>query len=164
MPEEPAQQHLQQQNNTNNNTRSPRQRTKSLIERWACELPTCRNTGQLCYWSISDTPDDHMPITSIIIQYWLAAIARRECTVDVPPPVVIEQWQRQNLRALQDKVKRRERQAERKAVRDPSSPRVAFWRHRQLSKSNSAKTPAVTPTTTRRPEQAASDGAEMSVG
>jgi hypothetical protein len=121
MPEEHA------QHNRPPLARSP----KSLIERWPCEVKECRNAGQLCYWTVSDTADDHLPITSIVMQYWLAAITRRECTVDFPPPQVIEQWQRQNLRALQQKVKRRERQAERKAARDPSSPRVAFWRQRR---------------------------------
>ena len=108
MPEEHAQ-----------SNRPPLERSKSLIERWPCDIEKCRNYGQICYWTVSDTADDHLPVTSIVMQYWLAAITRRECTVDVPPPVVIEQWQRQNLRALQEKVKRRERQAQRRFERDP---------------------------------------------
>ena len=120
MPEEHAQ-----------SNRPPLERSKSLIERWPCDIEKCRNYGQICYWTVSDTADDHLPVTSVVMQYWLAAITRRECTVDSPPPEVIEQWQRQNLRALQQKVKRRERQAERIAVRSPASPRVAFWRERR---------------------------------
>jgi hypothetical protein len=143
--------------------RPPLERSKSLIERWPCEVEKCRNHGQICYWTISDTADDHLPVTSIILQYWLAAIARRECTVDVPPPEVIEQWQRQNLRALQDRVKRRERQAERMAARDSSSPRLAFWRSQQKSQPSSSQN-AVKPTMTKRPEQAAGDSAGMGVG
>lgn len=134
---------------------------KSLIERWPCKVQGCRNAGGLCYWAVSDTADDHLPVTSIVMQYWLAAIARRECTVDHPPAVVIEQWQRQNLRALQQKVKRRERQAERKAVRDPSSPRVAFWRQRRTYQSSPLKESALATT---GPEQVANDSAGMGVG
>jgi hypothetical protein len=144
-------------------SRPPLERSKSLIERWPCEVEKCRNHGQLCYWTISDTADDHLPVTSIIMQHWLAAITRGECTVDVPPPQVIEQWQRQNLRALQDRVKRRERQAERMAARNSASPRVALYRFRQGSRPNPVKNPAK-PTTTRCPDQAAGDSARMSVG
>jgi hypothetical protein len=144
--------------------RQPLERSKSLVERWPCEVKKCRNYGQLCYWTISDTADDHLPVTSIIMQHWLAAITRRECTVDVPPPEVIEQWQRQNLRALQDRVKRRERQAERKAARDPSSPRVIFYKYKREKESRSSSVKNPVRPTTRRPGQTASDSAGMSVG
>ena len=140
----------------------PLERSKSLIERWPCEVEKCRNHGQICYWTISDTADNHLPVTSIILQYWLAAIARRECTIDVPPPQVIEQWQRQNLRTLQDRVKRRERQAERMAARDSSSPRLAFWRFKQKSQPSSSQDSVKA--TTKRPEEAADDSAGMDVG
>jgi len=157
MPEEPANKQPKAQP-----PRPPLKRAKSLIERWPCEVENCRNHGQLCYWTVSDTADDHLPVTSIIMQYWLAAITRRECTVDHPPPEVLEQWQRQNLRALKEKVKRRERQAERKFTRNPSSPRASFWRQKQESRSNRSLKNSAAPTD--GPEQMASDGAGMSVG
>jgi hypothetical protein len=128
-------------------SRPPLKRSKSLIERWPCKVKKCRNHGQLCYWTISDTADDHLPVTSIIMQYWLAAITRRECTVDVPPPQVVEQWQRQNLRALQAKVKRRERHAERKCALDSGSPRAAFYRRRQEARPSPLKNSTLPPTT-----------------
>lgn len=160
MPEEPA----NKQSKASPPQRPPLERAKSLIERWPCEVETCRNNGQLCYWTISDTADDHLPVTSVIMQYWLAAIARCECTVDFPPPEVLEQWQRQNLRALKEKVKRRERQAERKFAKDPSSPRAAFWRQKQESRSTNHSLKTSVPPATSRPEQGAGDSAGMSVG
>lgn len=145
----------------NNNHDAPPQRSKSLIERWPCEVEQCRNHGQICYWSVSDTAEDHLPVTSVVMQYWIAAIARRECTVDSPPPEVIEQWQRQNLRALQQKVKRRERKADRKFARNPSSPRASFWRQRKEYQSSPLKNSTLP---TGSDQEAVSERAGMGVG
>jgi hypothetical protein len=140
--------------------RPPLERSKSLIERWACEVEKCRNHGQLCYWTVSDTADDHLPVTSVIMQFWLAAIARRECTVDSPPLAVIEQWQCLNLRKLEQKIKRREQRTERQFARNPSSPRASFWRQQQNSRAAS-RTNSAAPT---RPEQGDGDSVEMGIG
>jgi len=83
-------------------------RRVSLIERWPCELEACRNHGQMCYWTVSDEVANHLPITSIVMQFWLAAISRGECTADVPPHAIVEQWAAQNLRSLQKREERKE--------------------------------------------------------
>lgn len=97
---------------------APTKRAPSIIERWACKIAICRNHGQLCYWAISDSVDDHLPITSVGMQYWLAAIARKECTDEVPPPQLVEQWQLSNLRVLQRREAQREHREERREQRE----------------------------------------------
>lgn len=95
----------------------------SLIERWNCQVEACRNYGQLCYYAVSDTADEHLPVHSIVMQSWLAAISRGECTVDVPPREILEKWQLQNLRSLQRREERRDARAARKvAAHKPSVP------------------------------------------
>jgi hypothetical protein len=83
-------------------------RRVSLIERWPCELEACRNHGQMCYWTVSDEVANHLPITSIVMQIWLTAISRGECTPDVPPHAIVEQWAAQNMRSLQRREERKE--------------------------------------------------------
>jgi hypothetical protein len=79
----------------------------------------------MCYWTVSDDVGNHLPITSIVMQYWLAAISRGECTAEVPPQAILEQWAAQNLRSLQRreerKEERREQRAERKSSRKSST-------------------------------------------
>lgn len=96
---------------------APVKRAPSIIERWACKIAACRNHGQLCYWAISDSASEHLPITSVGVQYWLAAIARKECTFEVPSPQLVEQWQLRNLRVLQRREERREQREERREQR-----------------------------------------------
>ncbi|KAM0707468.1 hypothetical protein Q7P35_004113 [Cladosporium inversicolor] len=102
-------------------------RRVSIIERWPCEIEACRNYGQMCYWTVSDEVENHLPITSVVMQFWLAAISRGECTADVPPQAIVEQWAAQNLRSLQRKEERkevrREQRAERKSSTQKSSTR-----------------------------------------
>jgi hypothetical protein len=90
-------------------------RRGSLIERWPCEVELCRNYGQMCYWTVTDEVENHLPITSIVMQYWLTAIVRGECTTAVPPQAIVEQWAAQNLRSLQRREERREQRATRKS-------------------------------------------------
>lgn len=94
---------------------APGPRPMSIIERWPCTVETCHNYGQLCYYAVSDTVEDHLPIHSVVMQYWLSAIVRGDCTVDVPPREILEQWQLQNLRSLQRREERREERADRDA-------------------------------------------------
>jgi hypothetical protein len=110
-------------------------RRGSLIERWPCELELCRNYGQMCYWTVSDEIENHMPITSIVMQYWLTAIARGECTTDVPPQTIVEQWAAQNLRSLQRREERREERREQRAERK-SSTRKSSMRKSSTNKSS----------------------------
>ncbi|KAM0723959.1 hypothetical protein Q7P37_000950 [Cladosporium fusiforme] len=109
-------------------------RPMSIIERWPCKVEACRNHGQLCYYAVSDSADEHLPIHSVVMQYWLTAIARGECTVDVPPREILEQWQLQNLRALQRREERREER------RDERAERAA--RKMAARKSSATKSPA----------------------
>lgn len=98
----------------------------SLIERWPCQIEACRNYGQMCYWAVADEAADHLPITSIVMQYWLAAIARGECTADAPPAAILVQWGAQNLHTLQRREQRREEQREqREKLRSSAAARKA---------------------------------------
>lgn len=112
-------------------------RRVSLIERWPCELEPCRNYGQMCYWTVSDEVANHLPITSVVMQFWLAAISRGECTADVPPQAIVEQWAAQNLRSLQRtearKEVRRVQRAERKSSTRKSPMRKASSRKSSTS-------------------------------
>jgi hypothetical protein len=118
----------------------PPGRRVSIIERWPCELEVCRNYGQMCYWTISDEVENHLPITSIVMQFWLAAISRGECTAEMPPPAVLEQWAAHNLRSLQRreerKEERREQRAERKSSARRSSTRKSSTRRSSPQKSS----------------------------
>lgn len=118
-------------------------RRVSLIERWPCEIKECRNYGQMCYWTVADEVKDHLPITSIVMQIWLAAIARGECTADQPPPAILEQWGAQNLRSLQRREERREerreQRAERKSSTQKSSTRKSSTRGSSTRKSPKRK-------------------------
>jgi len=122
-----------------NNTPATGRRV-SIIERWPCGLEACRNHGQMCYWTISDEVANHLPITSIIMQYWLAAISRGECTADVPPQAIIEQWAARNLRSLQRREERKEvrrvQRAERKSSTQKSSTRMSSTRRSSPRKSS----------------------------
>jgi hypothetical protein len=115
-------------------------RRVSIIERWPCELEACRNYGQMCYWTVADEVENHLPITSIIMQFWLAAISRGECTADVPPHAIVEQWAAQNLRSLQRREERkevrREQRAERKSLAQKSSTRKSSTRKSSTRKSS----------------------------
>lgn len=97
---------------------APSKSAPSIIERWSCRVATCRNHGQLCYWAVSNIADEHLPITSVGMQYWLAAISRKESTIDVPPPQLVEEWQLRNLRVLQRREERREGKQERREQRE----------------------------------------------
>lgn len=112
-------------------------RRVSIIERWPCTLVACRNYGQMCYWAVSDEVDDHLPITSIVMQYWLAAISRGECTADVPPQAILEKWAAQNLRSLQRNEERKEQQEQRE--RRKSSARKSSTRKSSTRQSSSRK-------------------------
>ena len=114
-------------------------RRVSVIERWPCKLAACRNYGQMCYWAVSDEVEEHLPITSIVMQYWLAAISRGECTADVPPQAILEQWAAHNLHSLQRKEERkeqREQRARRKSLAQKSSARKSSTRHSSSRKSS----------------------------
>jgi hypothetical protein len=91
---------------------APSGRRVSLIERWPCEQEACRNHGQMCYWTVADDVENHLPITSVVMQFWLAAIARGESTADQPPQAILERWASQNLRSLHRREERRERREE----------------------------------------------------
>lgn len=121
---------------------APGSRPMSIIERWPCKVETCRNYGQLCYYTISDSADDHLPIHSVVMQYWLAAISRGECTVDVPPREIIEQWQLQNLRSLQRREERRDEKAARavdRAARKSAARKVSSAKSPALSDRSSTQ-------------------------
>lgn len=115
-------------------------RRVSIIERWPCGLEACRNYGQMCYWTVSDEVENHLPITSIVMQNWLAAISRGECTADVPPQAILEQWAAQNLRSLQRREERKEerrvQRAERKSLSQKSSTRKSSARKASSRKSS----------------------------
>lgn len=125
-------------------------RPMSIIERWPCKIKTCRNYGQLCYYAVTDSAEDHLPIHSVVMQFWLAGIARGECTVDVPPREIIEQWQLQNLRSLQRREERRDEKAERAARKEAarkssaakSSARKSSAAKSSVRKSSAAKSSA----------------------
>lgn len=67
----------------------------SVIARWPCALPSCRNYGQLCYWKgEGEGEGEHVAIDSVALQTWSAAVRRGECGVDEPPGEVLERWAR----------------------------------------------------------------------
>lgn len=69
----------------------------SLIARWPCSLPSCRNHGQLCY---RKAECEHVAIDSVALQIWSAAVRRGESGVEEPPGEVRERWERErSLRA-----------------------------------------------------------------
>lgn len=117
---------------------APIRRAPSIIERWACKIALCRNHGQLCYWTMSDSVDNHLPITSVGMQYWLAAIARKECTDEVPPPQLVEQWQLHNLRVLQRREEQRGHKEERREQRGERREQRA-WRKQAARRSSAQK-------------------------
>jgi hypothetical protein len=93
----------------------------------------------MCYWAVSDEVDDHLPITSIVMQYWLAAISRGECTADVPPQAILEKWAAQNLQSLQrneERKKQREQRERRKSSARKSSTRKSSTRQSSSRKSS----------------------------
>lgn len=116
-------------------------RRVSLIERWPCEIQACRNYGQMCYWTVADEAKDHLPITSIVMQIWLAAIARGECTADQPPPAILEQWGAQNLRSLQRREERKEERREQRAERRSSAARKSSTQKSSTRGSSTRKSP-----------------------
>lgn len=74
---------------------SPTPPPPSLIARWPCALPSCRNRGQLCYLKrAGDGEGEHVAIDSVALQMWSAAVRRGECGVEEPPAEVLERWER----------------------------------------------------------------------